>query len=184
MYDMPQVMIPDDLFERAKKHAEPLVDTFESVLARALDALDAASDVKTSGPKLHYDAASAPDLSFTTVKHAIVNGNALPPAKTYWNNILLAVVSSSAQHGAVTKQIASKLLVNHVVGRKEAGGYRYVPEANISVQGQDANGAWKATYFLAREFGIKVEVKFLWQNNPKAANPGLTGNLSVGDIFD
>lgn len=179
---MPQVTISDENFMRLQRHAVPLVDSLDSVLARALDALDSAngSKVEAAITKLNYSAASAPDLSFTTVKHAIVDGAALPPSKTYWNNILLAVVVAVAKRGPTTKQIADRLLVNHTMGKKEDGGYRFVPEAQLSVQGQDANGAWKATYFLAREFGVRVEVAFAWQNNPKAANPGLMGNLTVG----
>ena len=155
-------------------------------MGRALDALDATSDSK-SGPtaaQMHFGTGSAPDLSFTSVKHASVDGHVLQPVETYWNSILLATVRAVVKHGGLQKQIASKLLVNYVVGQKGNGGYKYIAEADLSVQGQDANGAWKAISFLAKEFGINVEIEFTWQNNPKAANPGLSGNLSVGGVFE
>ena len=42
------------------------------------------------------------------------------------------------------------IIVNHVAGKKEYIGYRYIPSANVSVQGQDAVGAWKATAHILK----------------------------------
>ena len=55
------------------------------------------------------------------------------------------------------------LIVNSIAGRKDDNGYKYLPEIGISVQGQDANGAWRQTYELASRFGMSLEVLFTWQ---------------------
>jgi len=71
------------------------------------------------------------------------------------------------------------LTVNFVHGKRESGGYKYIPDAGISVQGQDANAAWRQTYRLASSFGISVEVEFAWQDNEKAAMPNTAGHLYI-----
>jgi hypothetical protein len=124
-------------------------------------------------------------LSFTSISAASVDGSFLAPSETYWNNILFAVMRVAAKRGAATNQITQKLLANYIGGQKEEGGYKHIPEVGISVQGMDANGAWKATSFLANAFGIKVHVTFRWQNNPKAANPGGHAAVSAGEgVFE
>jgi hypothetical protein len=177
---MPQLMISDPIFSRLQKHAVPLVDTIETVIARALDALEAAgSKSGASSGNPTYKAASPPDLSFTTLKYAAVESKVLPASETFWNLVLLATIRAAAKRGATTTQIADKLLANHVIGLKDDGGYKHLPDLGLSVQGQDANAAWKATSNLAIAFGIPVEVKFTWQNNSKAAHPNEAGEMTT-----
>jgi hypothetical protein len=65
------------------------------------------------------------------------------------------------------------------VGQKEDMGYRFIDAAGVSVQGQDANGAWKATAHIAKTLHMPVKVLFMWYDNEKAANPGQTGKLTL-----
>lgn len=183
---MPQIVLDDETFARLQKHAVPLVDDANSVVARALDALDAASDNEKPEP-LAFGMTNTPDLSFTTVKFASVDGKILPSSETFWNSILLAVVRVAAGNGLPQSQITQKLLANYVAGKKEEGGYKYLPEIDLSIQGLDANGAWKATALLAQSLGIQVKVQFAWQNHPKAAKPGAYAALAAGmgqSVFD
>ena len=62
-----------------------------------------------------------------------------------------------------------------VTGKKEDNGYNYVKEVGVSIQGPDANNAWKATYNVLQALKMPVEVIFVWQDNPKAATPGAIG---------
>ena len=45
----PQVNLERSTIERMKAHAEPLVDTYDTVINRALDALDAKKQQASSG---------------------------------------------------------------------------------------------------------------------------------------
>ena len=176
---MPNILISDENFVRLQRLAVPLVDTADTVIGKALDALEGAVD-QSQGKERIFLAAAAPDLSFTSMRSASVDGRVLPNDETYWNAVLIATIRAARQHGATLNQIRTNLLANHVVGSKDDGGYKPVPGIDLSVQGQDAKNAWKATAYLADAFGIRVEVAFIWQNNPKAALPGQAGRMIVG----
>lgn len=179
----PSIDLTDELFTRLQKHAVPLVDTPLTVIARALDALEAgdeepSSPAQTAGPR-SFNPAAAPNLSHTTPRRAQVAGRSLAKNDTYWNPILFAVIVEAAKQGTSAEDLLDLLTVPAVKGKKEDSGYRYLAEAGLSVQGQDANSAWKQTYLVASSIGIHVQVVFVWQDNPKAAMPGVTGSLFV-----
>ena len=54
-------------------------------------------------------------------------------------------------------------------------GYRYIPEAGLSVQGQDANAAWRAAIHLIKAANMSVDVLFRWEDKEKAAYAGKVG---------
>lgn len=179
---MPEVTIGPETFARLQGHAVPLVDTIETVINRALDALDREGGGKGAGPDdgvRTFDPAAPPSLSFTTVKSVVVGGRRHPPAETYWNSVLEAAVREAAKRGRTPTEIGELLIVNHVVGPKEGGGYKFVAEAGVSVQGQDANGAWRAAFHIAAVLKIPIEVTFFWQSSAKAAFPGTVGRMTV-----
>jgi hypothetical protein len=180
----PSIDLTDDLFTRLQKHAVPLVDTPLTVIARALDALEAGDEEPSSqaaspaGPR-SFNPAAAPNLSHTTPRRAQVADKALPKNQTYWNPIMFAVITEAAKKGVSTEDLLDLLTIPSVKGKKEDSGYRYLQEAGLSVQGQDANSAWKQTYRIASSVGVPVQVVFVWQDNPKAAMPGATGSFFV-----
>lgn len=176
------VTLSEETFSRLQAHAVPLIDSIETVINRALDALDARGGdrVASAGGGIRpFNPASPPSLSFTTVRSVTFQGKRHVPAETYWNSIMNAAVREAAKRKMSAAEISDLLLVNNVQGRKEDGGYKYIEEAGLSVQGQDANAAWKAAFQIIHALGLEVEVTFVWQNNPKAAYPGVVGSFSV-----
>jgi hypothetical protein len=173
----------DATFERLKAHAEPLVDTIDSVINRALDALEASSgQAKPRGdiPR-SLNPAAPPNLAHTTVRSIELCGRILPPNETYWNTLLIAVLREAAKLGYSAESIKGLLMANAVVGRKEDEGYRYFKDLGLSIQGQDSNAAWRATYHVARNLDLPLKVTFSWQNNSKAAFPGTDAVFLIGD---
>ena len=174
----PQVTLESSTIDRMKAHAEPLVDTYDTVINRALDALDDLKGQRAGPGDRLLNPASPPSLAHTTVKSVVLDGKQLPPSQTYWNALLLAAIRVCPKH--LTKEQIRKLLIcNFVAGKKEHDGYKYLDDVGISVQGQDANNAWKTTYHLLQAIKVPVEVTFVWQDNPKAASPGASGKLVV-----
>lgn len=179
----PTVDLTDEIFSRLQRHAVPLVDTPLTVIARALDALEAGDEEPAGTPEAlgprSFNPAAPPNLAHTTPRRAQVAGQTLTKAETYWNPIMFAVIEEAARVGVSAEDILELLTIPSIMGKKEGSGYRFLTQAGISVQGQDANNAWKQTYILASSIGIHVQVLFVWQDNPKAAMPNITGSFFV-----
>jgi hypothetical protein len=174
--------LSESTFGRLQAHAEPLVDTIETVINRVLDAYEANEGDARKGSGLgvrSFSPAGPPNLAHTKVLSAELCGRTLPPAETNWNALLIASVREAGRRLGGAEQLKRLVVVNSVLGKKEEGGFRYLPDVGLSVQGQDANGAWRATYHLARNLGLSVSVTFVWYENEKAAFPGITGRFSV-----
>ena len=81
----------------------------------------------------------------------------------YWNALMLDVVAKAAAKIKSSDKLKQLILVNYVEGEgPHDKGYRYIPEAKLSVQGQAANAAWKATdphrHGYPHEYRIRVYV--------------------------
>jgi hypothetical protein len=177
------VELPDDLFARLQKHAVPFIDTPLTVIERAVRALEEGDEepigvVGGDTPRT-FNPAAPPSLTYTKPRSAKINGRALPYSEAYWNSIWFAVIREAAARGASTEDLLNLMATNRQAGRRIDNGFTYIEEAGLSVQGQDANGAWRQTYVIASSIGIPVEVVFAWQNNPKAAMPNTVGSFYV-----
>ena len=69
--------------------------------------------------------------------------------------------------------------MNFVDGQKNDEGYRYLPDVGISIQGQDANGAWKAACHIAQQLGFPLTVTFVSREKESAAFPDVTGRFTL-----
>jgi len=177
---MPTIEISSPTFSRLQAYATPLVDSVETALTKVLDLADSVSKSRTkSSIAPPSNSQNAPDLCFATLKSASINGKALPPGQCNWNALMMAVVEQAAAKLPKGSQIVDLIVVNHVAGRKEDNGYKFLKGAGVSIQGQNSNNAWKAIAHIARATGVKVEARFNWSNHPKAAKPGETGRLTV-----
>ena len=178
------IEVPDDLFSRLQKHAIPFVDTPISVIERALEALEAGDkdpeDLRKEGAPRTFNPAAIPDLKFTSVLSASIDGKALKKGECYWNTIMLRTIAAAAKQGSPTQDILDLLTVNSERGERDDSGYKFVSEANLSIQGQESNAAWRQAYTIASSFGIEIELVFAWQDHPKAAMRNQQGSLFVG----
>jgi hypothetical protein len=188
---VPQINVSESTLSLLKELADPFVDTSpEAVILKALksyktEKTSTASEVfpwttaqvKTDdNTQMVYAADAAPDLKFTRPIEITLDGEKLGKNLQFWNALLFEIVNRAA-----TKLPADKLrqaiLVNFVEGQNDENGYRFIPNAKLSVQGQASNAAWKAIIHLVKSTGMKIDVVFLWETKDKAANPGKTGRM-------
>jgi hypothetical protein len=181
-----QVALSDATFARLQRLATPLVDNIESVIARLADYYEeegASASRPQSGPATREPAAqtfnpnSPPDLRFTKVLQIKIGGVAV--RKPTWNGLLNEMVQRCRGRITGADDARRLILVNFVSGQKEDEGFRFIPEVGLSIQGQDANAAWRSASHLGRQLGIAVEVAFVWRHKEGAAYPGITGCLAV-----
>lgn len=179
---MPEIAISHTTFERLQQYAEPFVDTPDTVVNRALDALEQskspiASIADPSGPERQIDPRNLPDLTHTKVLDASWDGKRV--AKPNWNLLLDRALRSGMEKVAAFDELRRLFPVNMVQGRKENEGYRFLAEIDLSVQGQAANEACRALVIGARSLGIEFDVTFAWRSKEGAAFPGERGRLSL-----
>ena len=185
---MPQISISQALYEKIKGLAEPFVDTPESVVERCVDfyassdgAAKAGAGATTGGgaPTLSFSGDNPPDLTFTRILSVKLDGVALNKSSLYWNTLMYDVVARAANKLKSTEKLKQLILVNYVDGEGNAKlGYRFVPVAGLSVQGQDANAAWKTIFHIVKALGFTIDVVFMWENKDKALHPGKQGRMA------
>jgi len=179
------IELTDELFAKLQKHAVPFIDTPLSVIERALNALEkgreAPANAADPNAQRTFNPAAPPNLTFTKPQKVVIDGRQLPQSKAYWNWVMVETIAEAAKRGTSTQDLLDLITVNSQAGERIDNGFNFIPEAGLSVQGQDANGAWRQAYVIASSIGISVEVVFAWQNNPKAAMPNTVGMFEVCD---
>jgi hypothetical protein len=186
----PQISISQPLFLKLQEMAEPFVDTPETVISKAVEFY--LSNHK-QGYKPNENAQSAPidtgvmvfqpdappDLSFTRPVSVELEGVKFDKAKLYWNPLLFEIIRLAGIKLKDTDRLKQMLLCNYADGQTgEDTGYRFIPEAGLSVQGGAANSVWKAIGHLVKQLGLKLDVTFVWEDKPKAAYPTKTARMT------
>ena len=180
----PSVELSSATFSRLQNHAVPLVDTIETVINRLIDAYETKGNTPSQGSggetKIKvFNPSAPPDLTHTKVLSAMVNGSTLGHGQDNWNGVLNAVVHLAWAQASSTDAFKKLMAVNFVDGQKTDEGYRFLADLGISVQGQDANGAWRGVAHIAKKLGLPVTVTFAWREKAGAAFPGVTGSLAL-----
>lgn len=174
---------------RLQKHAKPFVDTVDSVVNRLIDAYESSYGEPISAPQTgasqairDFDPITPPNLTHTKLLSATFNGTKLSPADTTWNSLLIEAIRVVKRKAPSNEQLNRLILVNYVVGKKEVDGYKYVEDIELSIQGQDANSAWRAIFHIARQYGCAFEVIFSWRPKEEAQFPGVTGRFAGSPV--
>jgi hypothetical protein len=180
------ITLSDETFARLQAYAQPFIDTPEDAIKKVLalaEGVDARPSTLAPAPPpaataiTDFNAKSPPDLTHTKVLSVDFQGVSLPKSDATWNGLLNQVIMAAHKKLPEFADLKKVIHVNMVKGKKEDEGYRYLPQAEVSVQGQDANAAWQTAYYASVYLDFSVEVIFTWRQKEKAAHPGVTGRL-------
>src|SRR5258708_6380093 len=182
----PSVELTPHTFKRLQTHAIPLVDTIETVISRMIDAYEKKNDASVASPDggggqsaRMFNASAPPDLTHAKILGVTFCSKPLGRGQDNWNGLLNAAVREAKARSKSTTEFKQLMVVNYVAGEKHDEGYRPLSGTGISVQGQDANGAWRAACHIAQQIGCQLSVKFAWREKEGAAFPGVTGQLTL-----
>ncbi|HEY3621654.1 MAG TPA: hypothetical protein VGL12_04510 [Roseiarcus sp.] len=187
---VPQINISQSLYDKIKGLAEPFVDSPESVITRCVEfyvssngAPKPATPPSGSNGILIFPGDAAPNLTFTRILSVKLDGDALNKSSLYWNTLMYEVVARAASKLKSMEKLKQLILVNYVDGEgSQKLGYRFIPGAGLSVQGQDANSAWKTIFHIAKSLGMTIDVVFMWENKDKALHPGKSGRMTLEEV--
>ena len=174
----PDVRLSDKTFERLQRLGKPFVDTPDAVIERLLDFHE--SQQEPLGPPLSgsrsfeaFDPEDAPDLTHTKMLAATLDGK---PARN-WNALVDAVHRLAAQNLKSYDALRHATQSHIAKGKKTDSGFHHLPDIDISIQGIDADLAWRNTLHLARRLKVPLRVEFEWRDKPNAAHPGKRGYM-------
>lgn len=176
----PLVEIPEPVFKRLQELAEPLVDTPASVIAKLLDSygargVESGHARETSGHNKSvrsFDPSAPPSLLHTHVREASFGERST--SRTWTNLVLLAHEVALVQLKSIDKLIAVSDF-NIRPDRYGGKGYKFAPDLGVSIQGVDANVAWRNSLRLAKKLRVPIAVTVEWDADPRAAYPGQRG---------
>jgi hypothetical protein len=90
-------------------------------------------------------------------------------------NTAIRAARAKAKSAAEQKKL---VIVNFVEGQKSDEGYRFLSDVGISVQGQDANGAWRGACHVAQQIGCELKTTFIWREKGRCCVSGDDGTVS------
>jgi hypothetical protein len=170
----------DLLLEEHRRLSETLMQSDQSAQLDAPETRGPGEEAPVvngkGGRLLEFEAMDPPNLTFTKVVIASFNGSAIKPAN--WKQLLDAALIHAAKKIDDFNGLKRLAAVNIVKGRKADEGYHYLPEADLSVQGQDANAAWRGVMSIAQNLKCPVDVSFMWRSKEGAEHPGKAGSMS------
>ena len=182
---MPTITL-SDLYDAKLKTlvTEPFVDTRESIVQRLIDDAVARRGVNSSGNgyaqaigdkhrRLNPD--SPDNLAFTRVRSATIDGRELNRPK--WNGIMDHLHILGLQRLGSFDTLKRKSSAHLRQGRFEDNGYKYLDEADLSIQGVDSNLAWAHSLRLVRVLRVPIRLTVEWRDAEGAAHPGQTAVL-------
>jgi hypothetical protein len=192
--NVPNIQITDETFQLLQNEAIPLIDSIDSVIKRALDALNAlqTEDRKTqlnqevelsiekATPEVtRYSATKIPPLKFATMVECTIDGEIAPQRQLGWNTILDSLVRRCGPLNLSASKLSELTEAPFMQGKYHAKGYRFIEEANVSYQGLNSDRAALASFRIAKKIGISLKVKFKWPHDkPEAHRSGETGIIS------
>lgn len=182
----PVIRISDDTFAMLQKIAQPLVDTPDTAIRRALGAYLERKPIEPPATSLpigtvanqdpsnsrQFDSDSPPDLTHASFLSGDVDGTAVKK----WNYLLVeahARAFIALDRNLTELQRASEAHIRK--GELAESGFKAVKKFGFSVQAVEANKAWAISLTLAKKFKFPISAEFRWQQKDGAAFPGEVG---------
>jgi hypothetical protein len=180
---MPQVDLTDATFKRLQRLARPLIDSTSDVVDRLIDHYERTHDAPAAEPApgeivaaLKFDPANLPPLTHTKLRSASIAGKQID--RPSWNELVRAALELAFARAGSFEELRRLTDARIVKGIKTDEGYSPLGSLGFSVQGVDAQDAFRIVYGIVRKLAEPVEVFFEWRDKENAAHPGDTGTIA------
>ena len=174
---MPTLEIKQSTLQRLQRHAQSYLH--DAVINTALDALERQNSIPEAASGEHiYSPNKLPNLSHTKVLDVSIAGESFNQLS--WGPILCEVLRRAISRGRTFEDMR-KLChpIKIIKGRKEDGGYKYLPNIDISVQSHSAEPTCRTIFKVAHNIALSMEIGFEWRPKEKASRPGERGRIQT-----
>lgn len=164
--------------QRFGAEADSLVKVLARVVPPGVDAAppSPAPPPPTTVPIEQFDPTKPPNLTHTRLQKAEFADHKLERPK--WNSLARHAVEFALTSKMPLYEVCDVSAANVVAGQKLDAGYRPLRRLGYSMQGVDAQDAWRIAYSLARELNCSIVVDFQWLQRASAAHPGAIATLA------
>jgi hypothetical protein len=184
---MPTISLSDASYAKLQSVAKPFIDTEESAFGRVIDFYLEHNGTRPEHPRAFTNGNGRAEtrddsmrlspesgkLTHTKILSATVDGTTAVRAK--WNSLMFLMHVMARKRLGSYEAVRKVSQANLRSGRYEDDGYHYLAEADLSVQGVDANLACQHAFRLAKVLKVSLKVTFQWRDKEDAAYPGQTG---------
>lgn len=179
---MPTIPISEESLAILQRYAVPLVDTVDTAIKKMDELIRSGGSLPTPATiadpsERRIDARDLPRLTHTKLLDASIDGT--PVTRPKWNGLLDETVRRAMREVKDFDKLRKICPVNMMKGKKTDEGYNHLADIDVSVQGQDANGACRGIITAAQALGIAVDIGFMWRHKDGAAFPGERARLQV-----
>lgn len=178
-----KIEISDKLFKRLQAYAEPFVDSPETIIARALDALDKHKDPVAPRPEpvsileTYTEPKQIPSLKHTKIIKASIGKKNITGN---WAEMLGSTLIVAMDLLKNSSDLMSLSKANIVSGKGDKDkGFEYIPEIGLSFQRCDADVTFKHIYQIVQELDLELDINFIWNDTPKATFPNCSANIMI-----
>lgn len=194
---MPKIEIQQATFERLQHHAKPLIDTFDTVINQALDALELEDKNLSSTKKMHKPSDDLPNSEDDDLSNEVLTFAYRKLPNVRHSKILEASIDGVSVYKPNWQSLVSNLIVRAMKkynvnfdelcdhckgvkmfdGKRNDRGFVYYPEIKISIQRMGANVACGALKAISHRLELDLKIDFEWRNKEGAVHPGERGRL-------
>lgn len=177
------VPLSDESLAILQRYAVPFVDSIDQAIKKMDEIIraggTAAAPAPAPGPdERRFDPRDLPRVTHTKLLDATIGGT--PLTRPNWNGMLDEIIRRAMRELKDFDKLRKICPVNMVKGKKTDEGYNHLADIDVSVQGQDANGACRGIITAAQALGIPVDIGFMWRHKDGAAFPGERARLQTG----
>ena len=182
MTKMISIQIEETTHRRLQSNAVPLEDSHDTVINRALDALET-KEVPTDKKGMDQsiitlDPNHLPNLSHTKIRSASVDGMIVK--HPHWYEIHNMLIRIAMQRGKLLSWLRQECCARIIEGDTKEHNYNYLDGYDISVQETSARRSCQTVVNIASALSIPVKMELTWIEQIPPKFRGKSGLLRIG----
>jgi hypothetical protein len=163
-------------WEVFRKRFQTDVDGLVLRLKQMLRGTGSERSMNPTGVERNFQPTDPPNLTHTRLVRAALGNKEIN--RPNWAKLLQLTHEVAFTHLGSYEAVRRASAARLVEGIKTDDGFKPVGDLPFSIQGVDANAAWRISYWIAKKLSLPIDVAFEWRQKEGAEYPGEVGTIS------